>query len=66
VQYREHLQVYYRVVIGWLSLVYSSWEWGRSTVWSPGKYSKRKRGCHGRDRMIVGFTITYAIGAYHH
>jgi hypothetical protein len=24
VQYREHLQVYYRVVIGWLSLVCSS------------------------------------------
>jgi len=20
----------------------------------------------GRDRMLVGFTITYAIGAYHH
>ena len=23
------------------------------------------RGCHGRDRMIVGFTTTYAISAYH-
>jgi len=23
--------------------------------------------CHyGRDRMVVEFTITYAIGAYHH
>jgi hypothetical protein len=21
---------------------------------------------HGRDRMIVGFTCTYAISAYHH
>ena len=20
---------------------------------------------HGRDRMVVGFAITYAIGAYH-
>jgi len=23
-------------------------------------------GCHGRDRMVVGFTSTYAISAYHH
>jgi hypothetical protein len=21
---------------------------------------------HGRDHMVVGFTITYAISAYHH
>jgi hypothetical protein len=25
------------------------------------KYSRR-----GRDRMVVGFTTTYAISAYHH
>jgi len=25
-----------------------------------------KWGCHGRDRMVVGFTNTCAIGAYHH
>ena len=24
------------------------------------------RGSRCRDRMVVGFTITYAIGAYHH
>ena len=24
------------------------------------------RGRRGRDRMVVGFTITCAIGAYHH
>jgi hypothetical protein len=24
------------------------------------------RGRRGRDRMIVGFTITYTISAYHH
>jgi hypothetical protein len=23
-------------------------------------------GCHGHDRMVVGFTITCAISAYHH
>jgi len=23
-------------------------------------------GRRGRDRMVVGFTTTYAIGAYHH
>jgi hypothetical protein len=25
-----------------------------------------KRRCSGRDRMVVGFTITYVISAYHH
>jgi len=24
------------------------------------------RGHSGRDRMVVGFTTTYAISAYHH
>jgi len=22
--------------------------------------------CHSHDRMVVGFTTTYAISAYHH
>ena len=25
-----------------------------------------KRGRHGSNRMVVGFTTTYAISAYHH
>jgi hypothetical protein len=25
-----------------------------------------KRGCHGHDRMVVGFTTTCVISAYHH
>jgi len=29
-------------------------------------YQKNDRGPRGRDRMAVGFTISYAIGAYHH
>jgi len=24
------------------------------------------RGCHGHDRMVVGFTTTYVISAYHY
>ena len=24
------------------------------------------RGRHGRDRLVIGFTTTYAISAYHH
>jgi len=24
------------------------------------------RGCHGRDRMVVEFTTTCVISAYHH
>ena len=27
---------------------------------------KIKRDCRGRDRMVVGFTTTYAINAYNH
>ena len=26
----------------------------------------RPRGRRGRDRMVVGFTTTYAISTYHH
>jgi hypothetical protein len=26
----------------------------------------QERRRHGRDRMVVGFTTTYAISAYHH
>ena len=31
---------------------------------SFGKLQRRHRRC--RDRMVVGFTTTYAISAYHH
>ena len=30
------------------------------------KSSSGSRGCCGHDRMVVGFTTTYAITAYHH
>ena len=26
----------------------------------------KKRGCRGRDRIVIGFTTTCAISAYHH
>ena len=29
-------------------------------------YSRNCRGRHGHDHVVVGFTTTYAIGAYHH
>jgi hypothetical protein len=35
-----------------------------SFVWLLSSYSYRGR--RGRDRMIVGFTTSYAISAYHH
>jgi len=28
--------------------------------------SNVERGRHGHDQMVVGFTTTYAISAYHH
>ena len=28
--------------------------------------AKMSRDRHGRDRMVVGFTTTYTIRAYHH
>jgi len=30
------------------------------------QYMISARGRHGRDRMVVGFTTTYAISAYRH
>ena len=29
-------------------------------------YPSTSRGIRGRDRMVVGFTTTYAISPYHH
>jgi len=29
-------------------------------------YPCKLGGCLGRDRIVVGFTTTYAISAYHH
>jgi hypothetical protein len=30
------------------------------------QYVIKPRGRRGRDRMVVGFTTSYAISAYHH
>ena len=30
------------------------------------KITNHNRGFRGRDHMVVGFTITYVISAYHH
>jgi len=37
-----------------------------SILLSKQYYIKRDRDHHGRNRMVVRFTTTYAIGAYHH
>ena len=36
----------------------STFRWGDNSLYH--------RGRHGRDRMVVGFTTTYAISAYNH
>ena len=28
--------------------------------------SYQKRGCRGRDRMVIGFITAYAVRVYHH
>ena len=30
------------------------------------KKSQKPKDCIGRDRLVVGYTTTYAISAYHH
>ena len=40
--------------------------YNRNSVLSSQKLSTKWRGHHGHDRMVVGFTTTYAISAYHH
>ena len=52
-------------------------EWGPSWPWSYGSWiynylcnqcliTNREWGRHGHDRMVVRFTTTYVISAYHH
>jgi hypothetical protein len=37
------------------------------SIWSTQLITQYlERGRHGCDRMVVGFTTTYAISAYHH
>ena len=33
---------------------------------TSGKFKQQIRERRGRDRIVVGFTTTYAISAYHH
>jgi hypothetical protein len=40
----------------------SCWKW---SIWKVHFYTRYK-GCRGRDRMVVGFTTTYAVSAYQH
>ena len=35
-------------------------------LYSKNNLQKQSRGRHGRDHMVIGFTTTYAISAYHH
>jgi len=35
-------------------------------IWHGDVEPNQRGGRRGRDRMVVGFTTTYAIGAYHH
>ena len=41
----------------------SSWS---SSHWLLYRFQTINRGRHGRVRMVVGFTTTYAISTYHH
>ena len=37
-----------------------------SSCYNTTNVIKKYRGYRGRDRMVVGFTTTYATSAYHH
>jgi hypothetical protein len=48
---------------------YVYWENNKKTWFLNKLFSKNQtlfRGCLGHDHMVVGFTTTYAISAYHH
>jgi hypothetical protein len=38
----------------------------RQTTITHSFIPSKRRGCHGRDRMVLGFTTTYTISAYHY
>jgi hypothetical protein len=40
--------------------------WYKEYTYYIGNEGADSNGRHGRDRIVVGFTTIYAIGAYHH
>jgi hypothetical protein len=54
-QKKDHKQI-------WTALIHGIY----LLLWSVQKKNRKNLGHHGRDRMVVGFTTTYAISAYHH
>ena len=38
----------------------------RQTTITHSFIPSKRRGCHGRDRMVLGFTTTYTINVYHY
>jgi hypothetical protein len=54
-----------------ISTILQLFRGGQFTMPCKCKFTKyfspsKQRDRHGRDRMVVGFTTTYAISAYHH
>jgi len=51
----------------YICIVYILYRWCRLWLFNATFYNNLIiRGRRGRDRMVVGFTTTYAISAYHH
>jgi hypothetical protein len=71
INYRLPIKAYYRICTlrhiryemnkPYISLIYDN-----ILMVRPSAFFNRTRGRLGRDRMVVGFTTTYAISAYHH
>jgi hypothetical protein len=57
-----HIEFYYNVYIK----LYTVSVIGGGNRSTRLQYHIKQRGCHGCDRMGVGFTATCAISAYHH
>ena len=50
------------------NLILIDWLWAIFQLYSLPEQVKNNKSCSkkGCDRMVVGFTTTYAISAYHH
>jgi hypothetical protein len=65
---RLHLFMYWKICSSpkYFEIFACRWKIGNAQSINHVQHSFYERGRRGHDRMVIGFTTTYAISAYHH